>query len=76
MYIRRSTVYNCYNKIKGKSDLYELRPTVNSYLGMLRHTNAYKERLKLAKTLGMVGAWFNAKLTKMVLRKRKLCTYN
>lgn len=76
MYIRRSTVYNCYKKIKGKSDLYKLRPTVNSYLGMLRHTNAYKERLKLAKTLGMVGAWFNAKLTKMVLRKRKLCTYN
>ena len=45
--------------------------TVNSYFGMLRHTNSYKERLKLAKKLGIVGAWFNGKLTKMVIRNRK-----
>lgn len=75
-YIRRSTIHNCYRKIKSKTNLFELRPTVNSYFGMLRHTNSYKERLKLAKKLGIVGAWFNAKLTKMVIRKRKkLCIY-
>ena len=68
--------HNCYRKIKSKTNLFELRPTVNSYFGMLRHTNSYKERLKLAKKLGIVGAWFNAKLTKMVIRKRKkLCIY-
>jgi hypothetical protein len=70
-YVRRSTIQNCYQKIKNKTDLAELYPTVNSYFGMLRHTNSYKERLKLAKKLGIVGAWFNSKLTKMVIKNRK-----
>jgi hypothetical protein len=70
-YVRRSTIQNCYQKIKNKTDLAELYPTVNSYFGMLRHTNSYKERLKLAKKLGIVGAWFNGKLTKMVIKNRK-----
>ncbi len=70
-YVRRSTIQNCYQKIKNKTDLAELYPTVNSYFGMLRYTNSYKERLKLAKKLGIVGAWFNGKLTKMVIRNRK-----
>ena len=71
MYIRRSTLYNCYQKIKKETSLIVLRPTINSYLGMLRHTNSYRQRLELAKKLGVIGAWFNAKLTKMVIRTRK-----
>lgn len=71
MYIRRSTLYNCYQKIQETNNLVDLRPTINSYLGMLRHTNSFKQRLLLAKRLGAIGAWFNAKLTKMVIRTRK-----
>jgi hypothetical protein len=33
---------------------------------VLRHANAYKERKKFAKHLGVRGAWFDGKLTKLV----------
>jgi hypothetical protein len=43
-------------------------------MAQYKHLPIYKTTYNLLEC--MVGAWFNAKLTKMVLRKRKLCTYN
>ncbi len=64
-YVRRSTINNMYEKTKLCEDFETLRATTNSYLGMLRHANAYKERRRLAAHLSRRGAWFNGKLTKI-----------
>lgn len=42
------------------------RSTINSYFGMLRNANAYKERVKAAKYLGKQKYWFDGKLTKLI----------
>jgi RNA-directed DNA polymerase len=47
-YVRRSTIDNMYKKVKTTTNL---RSTVNSYLGMMKHTNNYNEKLKLQKSL-------------------------
>ena len=65
-YVRRSTIENMYRKTAKSEDFESLRATANSYFGLLRHANAYKERKKFAKHLGVRGAWFDGKLTKLV----------
>jgi retron-type reverse transcriptase len=64
-YIRRSTINNMYQRTKLCKRFEELRATTNSYLGMMRHADAYKERKRLATHLSRRGAWFNGKLTKI-----------
>lgn len=75
-YIRKSTLHNCHRKLKNISDTNDLLPVINSYLGMLKHTNSYKERLRIAKNAGFLGAWFNGKLTKMTKRGNYVHTTN
>lgn len=71
-YIRKSTVRNAYIKISDLERSPALRASVNSYLGMFRCANAYNERVRIAKYLGKRGAWFNGKLTKMVLKRQSI----
>jgi hypothetical protein len=60
-YIRRSTINNLHKKIiLGEN----LLPVVNSYMGMLRHTNGYKERQKVKEMLPNEN--FDKKLTKIM----------
>jgi retron-type reverse transcriptase len=68
-YIRRSTVNNAYGKISKIRKQADLRATVNSYFGMFRSANAYRERIRMAKHLGKRGVWFNGKFTKMIIRE-------
>lgn len=65
-YIRRSTINNMYKKCLQKTDFNSFRATINSYFGMLRHANAFKERKLIAKKLGKIGYWFNGQLTKII----------
>lgn len=64
-YVRRSTIDNLYKRSAEQKYFKPLQATVNSYFGFLRHANAYKERKKAAKYLGLRGCWFDGKLTKM-----------
>ena len=51
-YLRRSIIENMYKKTQpcgDNADIYRYRGVVNSYLGMLKHVNSYKERLKFAR---------------------------
>jgi retron-type reverse transcriptase len=73
-YIRRSTINNMYKKTDLTSDFIPLRATVNSYFGMLRHVNAYKERKLAALKLSQRGCWFDGRLTKLVKLGAPLCT--
>jgi hypothetical protein len=60
-YIRRSTVHQMYLKIYTTPTL---RATINSYLGMLGHVQAYKIKLQLANHLSEYH--FDARMTKML----------
>lgn len=73
-YIRRSTINNMYKRTKKHQKFENLRPTVNSYFGMLRQANAYGERKKAAFYLGKRGCWFNGGLTKIVKLGVSSCT--
>lgn len=74
-YIRRSTVENMYKRAAAQTEFEPLRATVNSYFGMLRNANAYKERKRAAQHLGKAGCWFDGQLTKMIQTapKQKHC---
>lgn len=73
-YIRRSTINNMYKRTKEHQKFESLRPTVNSYFGMLRQANAYGERKKAAIHLGKKGCWFDSGLTKIVKLGYSPCT--
>jgi len=59
-YIRRSTINNAYQNVKGSIDI---RASVNSYLGILRNANCFNERCKLTNYLSEYR--FDKNLTKM-----------
>ena len=65
-YIRRSTIDNMYKRTAAQTDFEPLRATVNSYFGMLRNANAYRERKRAVQHLGKSGCWFDGQLTKLV----------
>lgn len=65
-YIRRSTIDNMYKRTKQQHDFESLRATINSYFGMLRNANAYKERKNAVKYFSKIGCWFDGCLTKLV----------
>lgn len=74
MYVRRSTIDNMYKRTALQVDFEPLRATVNSYFGMLRHANSFKERKRAAMHLGKSGCWFDGQLTKLVRLGEPLCT--
>lgn len=74
MYVRRSTIDNMYKRTSIQSDFEPLRATVNSYFGMLRHANAFKERKRAVMHLGKSGCWFDGQLTKLVRLGDLSCT--
>lgn len=61
-YVRRSTIKNIYYTEKV---LKNHRQSLNSYLGMLRHSNSYRERVKIKNFYYKYGIKFNLKLTKV-----------
>ena len=69
-YIRRSTIHNMYSSIHDITEFDSMRATVNSYFGMLRNVNGYKERKRAAMYLGKTGYWFNGNLTKLIKKGR------
>ena len=65
-YLRRSIIENMYKKTQqcgDNADIYRYRGVVNSYLGMLKHVNSYKERLKFARNRPHLH--FDKNITKM-----------
>ena len=73
-YVRRSTIDNMYRRTRQKTDFESFRATVNSYFGVLRNANAYRERVNAAKHFGRTGGWFDGKLTKLVKQGVTQCT--
>lgn len=65
-YIRRSTLKNMYKNTKNVNNFIKLRSIINSYFGMLKHVNAYKERKRAVMHFSKRGCWFNGTLTKLV----------
>lgn len=74
-YVRRSTIDNMYKRVQQQPDFESLRATVNSYFGMLRNANAYKERKRAAQHLSKSGCWFDGQLTKLVRVGAPQCTF-
>ena len=74
-YVRRSTIDNMYKRTQQQPDFESLRATVNSYFGMLRNANAYKERKRAAQHLSKSGCWFDGQLTKLVRVGAPQCTF-
>lgn len=72
-YLRRSTINNMYSRTESKFGE-DLRATVNSYFGFLRHANAYQERKRAAYHLSKRGCWFDGKITKLVRLGAPPCT--
>ena len=72
-YVRRSTIKNMRLNVAKSMGFDALRATINSYLGMLRHANAYKERVKITAYLCSGGARFNRELTKLTKLGVSLC---
>lgn len=64
-YLRRATVENLYSRVTPESDFIDVRPTVNSYFGMMRNANAYKERQKFSSLMAENGFYFDKDLTKI-----------
>jgi hypothetical protein len=72
-YIRRSTLKTLGAKLRQpetSQDADCLRATVNSYFGIMRHANAYRERVKLSAKLNSVGHRTDAAATKMIGARR------
>lgn len=65
-YIRNSTLCNLYRKMEAEfACVKKERAVVNSYFGMLRHTNGYNERVRFKNKYPHLR--FDKKLTKVVL---------
>lgn len=64
-YLRRTTIDNLYSRANPNLNFLDIRPTVNSYLGMMRNANSYKERQKFSKSMAKNGFYFDKDLTKL-----------
>ncbi len=67
-YLRRFIIDNMYKKTEpggDNDDIYHYRGVVNSYLGMMKHVNSYKERLKFARHRKHL--YFDKDIHKMVI---------
>ncbi len=72
-YIRRSTINNLYYRVKKLNEFTDVRATVNSYFGMLRHSNSFNERCKFSRFIEKRSFIFDKHLTK--LKGIKQCTF-
>lgn len=74
-YLRRSVLHNMRQKTETITDPEDMRATVNSYFGMLRHTKSFRQRKKASTALSRQGYCFDQHLTKLVLRGERQCTF-
>lgn len=65
-YIRRSTINRMHKQIENKNNFKSLEATVNSYFGILKHTNSYNERKNVCLKLNIKGYRTNSKFTKLI----------
>jgi len=71
-YVRRSTLQHAHQKIAGlpkDADPQIVRATANSYYGLMRHANAWRERDRLARTLKTAGYRTDRKLERLILQR-------
>jgi len=69
-YVRRSTLDNGHKKIADKTlDGKQLQATANSYFGLMRHANAWRERERFARVLRARGHRVHRDLTRIILKK-------
>lgn len=66
-YLRRSVLHNMRQKTKIIETPENMRATVNSYFGMLKHTKSFRQREKIALSLSGQGYRFDKPLSKLVL---------
>ena len=69
-YVRRSTLHNAHSKITcagHRADPHQVQATANSYFGLMRHANAWRERQRFATTLRSCGHRVRADLTRVVV---------
>ena len=64
-YLRRTTIDNLYSRADPDLSFLDIRPTINSYLGMMRNANSYKERQKFSSLMVENGFYFDRDLTKL-----------
>ena len=69
-YVRRSTLHNAHHKIAdmpANADPHQVQATANSYLGLMRHANAWHERQRFARTLRQRGYRVSPNLTRVIV---------
>lgn len=69
-YVRRSTLHNAHSKIvtAGRdADPHQVQSTANSYFGLMRHANAWRERQRFAQTLRSHGHRVRNDLTRVLV---------
>jgi RNA-directed DNA polymerase len=73
-YLRRSVLHTMRRRITDILRPEDMRATVNSYFGMMKHTKSFVQRKKAAKFLNRQGYGFDRDLTKLVLTGEQKCT--
>ena len=69
-YVRRSTLHNAHSKIAtaGRdADKSQVQSTANSYFGLMRHANAWRERQRFTQTLRSHGHRVRSDLTRVLV---------
>jgi retron-type reverse transcriptase len=66
-YVRRSTLDNAHKKIHDPAlDAGQMQATANSYFGLMRHANAWRERKRFANALRQTGHRVHRDLTRVI----------
>lgn len=70
-YVRRSTIDNARKRVSRPGiTVDQLQATANSYFGLMRHANAWRERGRLAGQLTKLGHTVNVARSKIIAQKR------
>lgn len=69
MFLRRGTIRSCNRKLEEvfQREDWEMLQSINSYFGMMRHTNSYKLRKKIVNRLSWMGIECDGEMTKVLL---------
>ena len=73
-YVRRSTIRHAYDKVDDLGpvcDDKKVQATANSYFGLMRKANAWKERKRYALKLEEIGFKTDKDLTKVILKRER-----
>ena len=65
-YVRRSTIENMYSRIKQINNFDEMQSSVNSYFGIMKHSNSFSERVKVTSLLNDKNYWVNSQYSKLI----------